>query len=126
MFATASTRPADPKHTRPADPKEEERPMSLFAVHRTAGPGWLEGKGAFDQPGVTDHTAYMDSPADAGVIVAAGPLADTAGDRIRVLLIAEADNATDVAQRLAADPWERADRITTHQPQALNDGSDGA
>ena len=29
--------------------------MSYFAVTREAGPGWTDGMGAFEQPGVNDH-----------------------------------------------------------------------
>ena len=87
--------------------------MSLFAVHREAGQAWTEGKGAFDQPGLSDHAAFMDALADEGLILFAGPLAGTESGRIRVLLIADATNEAEIAQRLAADPWERTDRITT-------------
>ena len=55
----------------------------------------------------------MNGLADDGLILAAGPLAGTESGRIRVLLIADADHEADIAQRLAADPWELAGRITT-------------
>ena len=87
--------------------------MSLFAVDREAGLMWIEGKGAFDQPGVSDHAAFMNGLAAEGFILAAGPLAGTDSGRIRVLLIADADNEAEIAERLAADPWELAHRITT-------------
>ena len=86
--------------------------MSLFAVQRQAGPDWTEG-GAFDQPGVSDHAAFMNGLADDGLILAAGPLAGSESGRIRVLLIADADHEMAIAQRLAADPWELSGRITT-------------
>lgn len=87
--------------------------MSLFAVHREAGPAWQEGKGAFEQPGVSDHAAFVDALAETGFILFAGPLAGTESGRIRVLAIADAENETEIVQRLAQDPWERADRIRT-------------
>lgn len=87
--------------------------MSLFVVHREAGTAWTEGKGAFDQPGVSEHAAFMNGLADDGLIVAAGPLAGTESGRIRVLLIADADQEAEIVRRLADDPWERAGRITT-------------
>ena len=87
--------------------------MSLFAVHREAGAAWTEGNGAFDQPGVDDHAAFMRGLAEAGFIIAAGPLAGSEEGHIRVLLIADADDESEIVQRLAADPWERADRIAT-------------
>ena len=87
--------------------------MSLFAVNREAGPAWADGQGAFDQPGVGDHAAFMNGLADERVILFAGPLAGTESGRIRVLVIADANNEAEVRQRLAADPWELANRITT-------------
>jgi uncharacterized protein len=87
--------------------------MSLFAVNRQAGSAWLDGKGAFEQPGINDHAAFMNGLADEGIILFAGPLAGTETNRIRVLLIADANTETDIRQRLADDPWELAERITT-------------
>ena len=87
--------------------------MSLFAVHREAGRSWDDDCGAFDQPGVGDHAAFMNGLADEGVILAAGPLAGTEAGRIRVLLLADAVDEAAITERLAADPWEQAHRITT-------------
>ena len=60
--------------------------MSLFAVTRKAGPSWTEGKGAFEQPAVNDHAAFMNGLADDGFVLFAGPLAGSEDDRLRVLL----------------------------------------
>ena len=68
--------------------------MTLFAVTREAGPSWTEGKGAFEQPAVNDHAAFMNSLANEGLVLFAGPLAGSEHDRIRVLLIAEAAGET--------------------------------
>jgi uncharacterized protein YciI len=87
--------------------------VSLFAVNREAGPAWADGQGAFEQAGAGEHAAFMNGLAAEGVIVCAGPLAGTETGRIQVLLIADADNEAEVRQRLAADPWELAGRITT-------------
>lgn len=87
--------------------------MSLFAVQREAGPAWVDGKGAFDQPGVADHAAFMNVLADEGLVRFAGPLAGSEAGRIRVLLIAEADSAAVVADRLADDPWEQSKFVAT-------------
>jgi uncharacterized protein YciI len=87
--------------------------MSLFAVTRVAGPAWVDGKGAFEQPDVAAHGGYMDELAKAGLLLLAGPLAGTEQGRIRVLLVAEAGSAEEVARRLADDPWERSRRLTT-------------
>src|SRR5688500_7742529 len=64
-------------------------PTALFAGTRAAGPSRLDGEGAFDQPGVSDHAAFMNGLAEEGLVLFAGPLAGTEQGRIRVLLIAE-------------------------------------
>jgi uncharacterized protein YciI len=94
--------------------------MSLFAVTREAGPSWTDGKGAFEQPAVNDHAAFMSRLADDGIVLFAGPLAGTEQDRIRVLLIADADSETDIHRRLADDPWERAQRVVTTNVEPWN------
>jgi uncharacterized protein YciI len=94
--------------------------MSLFAVTREAGPGWTDGKGAFEQPAVNDHAAFMSSLADEGFVLFAGPLAGSEHDRIRVLLIADASSETDIHQRLADDPWARPQRLVTTSVEPWN------
>jgi uncharacterized protein YciI len=100
--------------------------MSLFAVTREAGPSWTEGKGAFEQPDVNDHAAFMNDLADDGFVLFAGPLAGSEHDRIRVLLIADADSEADIQRRLADDPWERTQRVVTTsvEPWLLLSGAD--
>jgi uncharacterized protein YciI len=99
--------------------------MSLFVVNREAGPAWIDGKGAFDQPHASDHAGFMNALTTDGLILAAGPLSDSAGGRIRVLLIADANDDAEITQRLAADPWELSHRIktTTIEPWMLLVGS---
>lgn len=87
--------------------------MSLFAIIREAGPGWTEGKGAFEQPAVNDHAAFMNDLAREGLVLFAGPLAGSEHDRIRVLLIAEAGSEADVHGRLADDPWVPTRQLVT-------------
>ena len=94
--------------------------MSLFAVIRDAGPSWTAGKGAFEQPAVNDHAAFMNRLADDGFVLFAGPLAGSERDRIRVLLIAEAASETDIHRRLADDPWLRAQRLVTTSVEPWN------
>ena len=100
--------------------------MSLFAITREAGPSWADGRGAFDQPGVNDHAAFMSSLADEGIVLFAGPLAGSEHDRIRVLLIAEASSEREIHLRLADDPWARAQRLVTKsvEPWLLLVGAD--
>lgn len=87
--------------------------MSLFAVTREAGPGWTDGVGAFDQPTVGDHGAFMGTLTDEGFVLFAGPLAGSESGRIRVLVIAEANSDSEVRRRLSEDPWERTQRLVT-------------
>ncbi len=87
--------------------------MSHFAVFREAGPAWIDGKGAFEQPGATDHAAFMNTLADQGIVVFAGPLNGTEKGRIRVLLVGDATSEAEISRRLADDPWERAKRVVT-------------
>ncbi len=94
--------------------------MSLFAVTREAGPSWTDGKGAFEQPAVNDHAAFMSDLADEGFVLFAGPLAGSEHDRIRVLLIADADSETDIHRRLADDPWARTQRLVTTSVEPWN------
>jgi hypothetical protein len=100
--------------------------MSLFAVTREAGPSWTDGKGAFEQPEVEKHAAFMSGLADEGLVLFAGPLAGTEHDRIRVLLVADAASEADIRLRLADDPWERAQRLATTgiEPWQLVVGAD--
>ncbi len=87
--------------------------MSLYAVTREAGPSWTPGKGAFEQPAVNDHVAFMAGLSEEGIVVFAGPLAGTEQGLIRVLLIAEAASEAGVRGRLADDPWELTQHVVT-------------
>ena len=87
--------------------------MSLFAVTRHAGPAWIDAKGAFEQPGVNDHAAFMNDLADEGLVLFAGPVAGSEAGRIRVRSIADAHDAADIRRRLAGDPWEITHRVVT-------------
>ena len=94
--------------------------MSLFAVTREAGPGWTDGMGAFEQPAVADHAAFMNDLATEGFVLFAGPLAGSERDRIRVLLVADAASEADIHHRLAADPWEHTQQVVTTRVEPWN------
>ena len=94
--------------------------MSLFAVTRAAGPSWTDGRGIFEQPGVNDHATFMNGLADEGLMLFGGPLAGSEHDRLRVLLIAEADSEADIQQRLADDPWELTKQVVTTSVEPWN------
>ena len=68
----------------------------LFAVTRDAAQPGQTAKGAFEQPAVNDHAAFMNDLADEGLVLFAGPLAGSEAGRIRVLLIADAADAADI------------------------------
>ena len=94
--------------------------MSLFAITREAGPSWIDGKGAFEQPEVADHAAFMNYLAGEGVVLFAGPLAGSEHDRIRALVITEAGSETEIRAQLADDPWERTRRLVTMSVELWN------
>ena len=94
--------------------------MSYYAVTRNAGPAWTDGKGAFEQPGANDHAAFMNTLAEEGLVLFAGPLAGSENERIRVLLIADAPSETDIHRRLADDPWELTQRVVTTSVEPWN------
>jgi uncharacterized protein YciI len=94
--------------------------MSLFAVIREAGPAWTDGKGAFEQPGVDQHVAFMNSLADSGFLLFAGPLGGSESGRIRILLIAEAAREADVRHHLLDDPWETSRQLVTTSIERWN------
>jgi uncharacterized protein YciI len=87
--------------------------VSYFAVTRHAGPAWVDGHTAFDQPDALEHAAYMNQLADQGSVIFAGPLAGTERDRIRVLLVMNAKDEADIHDRLRDDPWARNHRLDT-------------
>jgi uncharacterized protein YciI len=95
--------------------------MPLYVVSREAGPAWIDGTSAFEQPAVDAHVTFMADLEQAGMILFAGPLNGTEHGRIRVLLVAEATGDAEIRRALARDPWERADRIITDriEPWAL-------
>jgi uncharacterized protein YciI len=94
--------------------------MSVYAIIREAGPGWSDGKGAFDQPGVNDHAAYMDRLAKEGFLQCAGPLAGSEHGRIRILLIADAASEAEVRRRLTDDPWAVTQRLVIKSIEPWN------
>ena len=94
--------------------------MSYFAVIRDAGPAWTDGMGAFEQPGVDDHAAFMNALAEEGIVLLAGPLAGSEHGRIHALLIVNADNEAVIHDRLAADPWAQAQRLVTASVEPWN------
>ena len=85
--------------------------MSYFAVIRTAGPAWTDGRGTFEQAGVNDHATFMNALAEQGFVLFAGPLAGSEHGRIRALVIVDAVDEAEIHRRLADDPWTLAQRL---------------
>jgi uncharacterized protein YciI len=92
--------------------------MSLHVISRKAGPAWADDKGAFEQPGVGDHAAFMDMLANEGWVIFAGPLDGTETGRIHALVIADAADEREVHRRLAADPWARSGHLVVTSIQS--------
>ena len=69
---------------------------------------------------MNDHAAYMNTLANEGFVLLAGPLAGSEHDRIRVLLIADPGNETDIHHRLADDPWVRTQQLVTTSVEPWN------
>jgi uncharacterized protein YciI len=86
--------------------------MSTFAVTRQAGPGWAAG-GIYDQPGMSEHAAFMNALAEEGFVLFGGPLAGTEQGRVSVLLIIDADSEATICRRLADDPWVASQQLVT-------------
>jgi uncharacterized protein YciI len=86
--------------------------MSLYAVTREAGPGWTDG-GIFEQPAVSEHSAFLNGLAGEGFLLFGGPLAGSEHRRVRALLIVDAESEADIHRRLADDPWVPTEQIVT-------------
>jgi uncharacterized protein YciI len=94
--------------------------MGRFIVIREAGAGWTAGKSAFEQPEAAQHSAFMNALAEGGFVLLGGPLAGSEHDRIRVLLVVDADGEAEIDQRLAGDPWLRSGRLRTASVTSWN------
>ena len=94
--------------------------MSYFTVIREAGPAWTDGKGITEQPAMSDHAAFMNTLADQGFVVFAGPLAGTEHGHIRALLIVNAGSEAEIQRRLADDPWASTRQLLTTSIEPWN------
>jgi uncharacterized protein YciI len=75
----------------------------FFVVLRRTGPEWDASRPLEEQPGWTEHAAFMDGLVDSGFVVLGGPLADEQ----RVVLVVSAESEDAVRATLARDPWDR-------------------
>jgi uncharacterized protein YciI len=86
--------------------------VTVFAVIREAGPAWAAG-GIQEQPAVDEHARFMSALTEERFVLFAGPLAGSERGRLRVLLIADADDEAEIHRRLADDPWRRSRQLLT-------------
>ena len=75
----------------------------LFAVIRSRGPAWNDSLPLDDQVEWSAHAAFMNGLLKERFIALGGPLEGTPD----VLLVVQATDAAEIAERLAADPWTR-------------------
>lgn len=73
----------------------------LFAVIRSRGPAWDESRPIDDQVEWTAHAAFMEGLVDDEFVALGGPLEGTPD----VLLVVRARDSSEIAERLAVDPW---------------------
>src|SRR5215212_5823780 len=93
--------------------------MTYFAVVREAGPDWADG-GIADQQGVAEHAAFMNTLANQGFVISAGPLAGSEAGRIRALLIVDANDEREIHDRFANDPWALTNRLVILSIESWN------
>jgi len=74
-----------------------------FVVLETRGSGWDDSRPMDDQTDWPAHAAFMDSLAAEGFVALGGPLEGTRD----VLLVFQAEDCSEIVQRLSADPWIR-------------------
>lgn len=91
--------------------------MATFAVTLVHGSAWEAARPIREQDEWEAHAAFMDGLVEDGFIVVGGPLSE--GNRTLHLVVADDDQQ--IAARLAADPWAKADRlrIGSIEPWAL-------
>jgi uncharacterized protein YciI len=82
-----------------------------FVVIRTRGSVWDDSKPLEDQTDWPAHAAFMDSMAAERFILLGGPLE---GSR-DVLLIFNAQDRSEIENRLAADPWTQNGLLITKE-----------
>src|SRR4029077_2673567 len=83
----------------------------LFAVVRSRGPAWDDSKPLESQAAWPAHAEFMDALFEERFAALVGPLEDTRD----ALLILRASSASEVVERLAADPWTTNGLLVTRQ-----------
>jgi hypothetical protein len=83
----------------------------LFAVIRSRGPAWDHALPLDDQVDWAAHASFMNGLAEEGFVALGGPLEGTPD----VLLVVRATDPSEIADRLAADPWARNGLLVVKQ-----------
>jgi uncharacterized protein YciI len=86
----------------------------VFAVLRSRGPAWDDSKPIEGQADWAGHAAFMNASHDQGFALLAGPLEGTRD----ALVVLRAASESEIAERLAADPWTRNGLLITKQISA--------
>jgi uncharacterized protein YciI len=81
----------------------------LFVVIRAHGQGWDESLPLDRQVGWAAHAAFMDRLTTERFVALGGPLEGTD----EALLVVRANDAVEISERLAADPWEQNGLLVT-------------
>jgi hypothetical protein len=85
--------------------------MAVFTVTMVSGPGWEDGRPRREQPGWTEHAAFMDELVADGFVLLGGPI----GSGEHVLLAVEAVDEQEIADRLGPDPWLETGQLVIGQ-----------
>jgi uncharacterized protein YciI len=83
----------------------------VFVVVRSRGPAWDDSKPLEGQAGWAAHAEFMDALFEERFAALVGPLEGTRD----ALLILRASSASEVGDRLAADPWTISGLLVTKQ-----------
>ena len=81
----------------------------LFVVLRSRGPAWDDSKPLEGQTDWAAHAEFMDALFEERFAALVGPLEGTRD----ALLILRASSPSEVAERLAADPWTTSGLLVT-------------
>lgn len=83
----------------------------VFVVLRSRGPAWNDSRPLEEQTDWKAHAAFMDALFDEGFAALVGPLEGTRD----ALLVLRATTASEITERLAADPWTANGLLVTSQ-----------
>ena len=78
---------------------------NTFLAISSAGPNHDRSKGTREQPFWDEHAAFIDRLVDDGFILMGGPLVDEREMPHGALLIVNAEDESEVRERLKNDPW---------------------